>query len=121
MNHPVIVLFTEVAGGVTFNDTYTLDTGSLTLGGGGGTLDVENGASVVITSVIGGSVGLTNYGDGTLTLTGANTFSGTVNCNSIAGLVVDSDARLGNASNGISFGVGKLIIAGNFSTSRAIT
>jgi autotransporter-associated beta strand protein len=48
----------------------------LTLGAGGGTLDT-NGNDVTFASAVGGTGGLTKQGAGTLTLTAANSYSGT--------------------------------------------
>ena len=48
---------------------------AVTLNGGGGTFDT-NGNSATLAGVIGGTGGLTKIGDGTLTLAGANTYSG---------------------------------------------
>jgi fibronectin-binding autotransporter adhesin len=89
------------ANALTFNTAgYTLTGNTLTLAGTTPTITTGTGAAT-IGSVIAGSAGLTKAGAGTLTLNGANTFSGGV---SITGgvLSVATDAGLGDASNGIT-------------------
>jgi len=56
--------------------------GNVTISGGteldltGGTIDVASGATGIVNSVLGGAVGLNKTGSGTLTLGGANLYSG---------------------------------------------
>jgi autotransporter-associated beta strand protein len=62
-------------GSMTFNTGYTLNGGSVTMTGAGGHF-VTNAGTTTINSSISGSVGLTKQGSGTLTLNGANFYSG---------------------------------------------
>ena len=74
---PVTLTDTVVVSDITFSTAgYSISTGgTITLTGVGGAITTETGAST-IASVINGSVGLTKLGTGTLTLSGANTYSG---------------------------------------------
>ena len=86
-----ITLGTVTAGSVLMNNftgTYTLSGGSLTQSGG---ITIGSTAgNVTISSVIGGVGGLTKIGAGTLTLSGANTYTGATTLN--AGTIVVSGA-----------------------------
>lgn len=128
------------AGSLTFNTGgYTIAGGTLTLTGAAPTVSVATG-SATINSIIAGNAGLTKLGSGTLTLGGANIFTGDVNVNagalSLAGsgtytgninlnsgtLTVANDAALGNANNGIFTAAGtQLTINGALSASRLVT
>jgi autotransporter-associated beta strand protein len=79
---------------------------------------------LTFSGVVGGSSGITKQGNGTLALTGSNTFTGLVDIQ--GGVVaVNSDSALGNISNQVSLnvnaatGVG-LRATGTFATSRTI-
>ena len=64
------------ANSITFNTSeYQLQNGSLVAPSGGMTINVSTGTST-ISSVIGGSGGVTKSGEGALTLSGTNTFTG---------------------------------------------
>jgi fibronectin-binding autotransporter adhesin len=82
---------------LTFNvHGYTLQSGTLTLGGATPTIDGAGNAT--ISSILAGAAGLTKAGTGILSLTGANTFTGAVNLD-VGTLSVGSNAALGNAAN----------------------
>nr|WP_249129053.1 MULTISPECIES: autotransporter domain-containing protein [Bradyrhizobium] len=92
----------DLAGGLTFNGgtlqvtgtTFNTTARAITLGAGGGTIEIADAANefVVSQSISGGT--LTKSGAGTLTLTGAANFSGaTVSAGTLAFL----DATAGNA------------------------
>jgi fibronectin-binding autotransporter adhesin len=70
---------------LTFNTSgYTVartGANTLTLAGASPTIDVLSGGSATISSVIAGVNGLTKAGAGTLTLSGANTYTGATNVN----------------------------------------
>lgn len=80
------------ANGLTFNTSgYTINGAALTLDGASPTVSTATGISASISSIIAGSAGLTKSGDGTLTLSGANTHTGPT-------LVSAGILRAGNAA-----------------------
>ncbi|WP_273793905.1 beta strand repeat-containing protein, partial [Brucella anthropi] len=88
---------------------------------GGTRLNLTGGDSI-FSGVISGTNGLRYEGTGTLTLSGANTFTGNIGL--ISGTVsVSSDASLGGGTSGINFNGGTLKVTGNSfnSTARAIS
>ena len=74
-----VTLATPTARNLTFNTTgYTLSGAStLTLSGTTPTISLGSGITATISSVIGGGAGMTKTGVGTLTLNGANGYTGT--------------------------------------------
>ena len=95
--------------------------GSITGGSAGGnalTVGSDN-TSTTYSGALSGAADLTKKGNGTLTLTGTNLYTGSTNLN--AGTVIaDSDARLGSGG-ALRFGGGTLQAAGNITSSRAIS
>ena len=95
--------------------------GSITGGSAGGnalTVGLDN-TSTTYSGALSGAADLTKKGAGTLTLSGANVYTGSTNLN--AGTVIaDSDARLGSGG-ALRFGGGTLQAAGNITSSRAIS
>ncbi len=67
-------------GGLTFGNTgaygFTVSGGTVNLGGTTPTITVNPNSTGIVSSVLSGTAGLTKVGAGTLTLDGANTFSG---------------------------------------------
>lgn len=107
---------------LTFGVTgYTLTGGTLTLTGVTPTINTVTGTTT-IESAIAGSNGFTKTGGGgVLVLTGANTFTGGI---AVAGgrLIVDDDAALGAAGNGVSLSAGARLDATNdLDASRVVT
>ncbi|WGT61328.1 autotransporter outer membrane beta-barrel domain-containing protein [Variovorax paradoxus] len=98
------------AGNLNFNVTgYTLAGSTLTLAGTP-TLTTGLNVTATISSAIAGTAGVIKAGAGTLTLSGANTFSGGITVN--AGILsVNGDAALGAASNGIVMAGGTQLVA----------
>lgn len=109
---------TIAAGGVTANGGikvtaigYAIGGGTLTLGTNP-TIDVESGVTdTAISTSIGGSAGLTKTGAGTLTLSGANSFTGNVTL-SAGTLAIAADAALGNPANDVQLAGGTLKTSG---------
>ncbi|WP_181172814.1 autotransporter-associated beta strand repeat-containing protein [Mesorhizobium sp. B2-1-5] len=128
------------AGSLIFNTGgYTIAGGTLTLTGAAPTVSVVTGAAA-INSIIAGNAGLTKVGSGTLTLGGANSFTGDLNVNAgaltLAGsgtytaninlnsgaLTVANNAALGNAGNGIFTAAGtQLTINGALGAGHVVT
>ncbi len=114
----------EASGGLTFGGG-TLQTGaaftsarSITLMPDGGTWDT-NGFNSTLSGVISGSGTFSKDGDGILTLTGINTYSGGTLLNGGI-LKVSQDANLGAATGPVSFSGGTLQAAGALTSSRTL-
>ena len=111
------------AGAITFGSAATIasDAGTLTLSGtlanGGFGVNVSGSGNVVANGVISGTGGLTKNGAGTLTLSVANSYSGTTTINS--GTVAVVSNSLG--SGALTINAGTLEITSTFSSSRSIT
>ncbi|PSJ63205.1 autotransporter outer membrane beta-barrel domain-containing protein [Mesorhizobium soli] len=101
---------------------YILTGGTLTLAGANPTIStIGTNTGVTIDSVIGGTAGLTKSLAGVLRLNGVNTFSGGINVTA-GTLVVNGDAALGAASNGVTLAAGAgLNSSGALSSSRVVT
>jgi len=85
-----------------------------------GTLTFDQSSAVTIDNVISGGGSVTKAGVGTLTLTGANTYTGGTTLNA-GTLSISADANLGNAAGGITFnGASILQVTGSFTTARAV-
>jgi fibronectin-binding autotransporter adhesin len=85
--------------GVNFSTSGYIITGdTLTLAGAGGVVDTST-FDATINSIIGGAVGLTKSGQGTLTLGGANTYTGVTNVNAGA-IVITNTTALGATGSG---------------------
>ena len=121
------------SGGITFDggtlqwagtNTTDISTRTVTIGPGGGTLDVVAN-NVTLANAIGnnGAGSLTKTGAGTLTLNGVNTYSGGTLLN--AGIIlISADAALGAATGGVTFsGTSTLRFGGAFTlpATRTIT
>lgn len=107
--------------GVTDKNGFTIGTlsGSGKVDMGGTRLTLTGGDSA-FSGVISGSNGFRYNGTGTLTLSGANTFTGSIGL--ISGTVsVSSDAALGDASGAINFNGGTLKVTGTSFKSTART
>ena len=90
--------------GMTFANTgsfgWTVAGGTLNLAGTAPTLTVNSGGAAKVASVLTGSAGLTKAGAGTLTLSGANTYSGITATLSGAGGLQIGDGSSATASAG---------------------
>ena len=90
---------------------------------GNNNLIVGTAASTTFAGVIdgsGGTGGLIKVGTGTLTLSGANVYTGGTTIDGGA-LSVSADNNLGDAAGTLAFGGGTLQTTGSFSTARATT
>ena len=98
------ITFSQTPAGSTFNVTGDGTTATQLTLQGASALAVNVAGTDTISAIIAGANGL-NYSStttGTLLLSGANTFSGTINISS-GTLAAFSDANLGAAANGITF------------------
>ena len=113
----------DAAGGLSLNIGALRNTASFStaravnLGASGGTFNTA--ADLIVTGAIGGGV-LRKTGTGTLTLAGANTYSGGTVVNQ-GTLRVSSDANLGSGAGALSLNGGVLQNTATFSTGRTIT
>jgi autotransporter-associated beta strand protein len=95
----------------------------IALGAVSRTVQVDDGSATVdaiLSGVLSGTGGITKTGNGTLSLTGTNTYAGgsTINAGVV---VVNSAASLGATSGGLALNAGTLEIATGYSTTRVIT
>ena len=121
-----------LTGANTYTGTTTISAGTLQIGSGGTTGSVagnivDNAALVFNRSnattyagVVSGTGSLTKSGAGTLTLMGANTYTGGTTIN-VGTLAVNTDANLGAASGGLTFGGGTLQSTATFTSNRGVT
>ncbi len=121
-----------LAGNNTYTGATTINAGTLQIGNGGSSGnvsgDIVNNSALVFNrtgsltygGVISGSGSVTKNGSVTLTLTGNNAYSGGTTINA-GTLVVNSDARLGAASGGLTFGGGTLQSTATFASARDVT
>ena len=96
---------TQSALGINFEEGTVNISGGTQLDLTGGTVDVAATASGKISSIVGGFVGLTKTGAGTLTLDGANLYNGLTNVS--AGILTATNATsLGSAADATSVASG---------------
>lgn len=120
-------------GALTFNGGVLRVTGTafastsrtINWGAGGGGFDIASAANTfTVGQSLGGNGGLVKLGDGTLTLTGANTYTGqttvsagrlTVNGSLASPVVVGANGALGGSGTlgGLSIGTGGIVAPGN--------
>jgi len=122
-----------LTGANSYSGATTINSGTLQIGSGAtsGTLGagaVTNNAALVfnrsdaitVANTIGGTGTLTKNGGGTLTLTGANTYSGATTINS-GTLAISNDNNLGDASGRLTFAGGTLRFDSAMNSARPIT
>ncbi|HYE19884.1 MAG TPA: autotransporter-associated beta strand repeat-containing protein, partial [Tepidisphaeraceae bacterium] len=99
----------ELANSLTFNDAYTLTGGTLQLSLPGN-VTVGSGATATIASALVGPGGITKLGDGTLALSGPNTYAG-VTAVQAGTLNFSASAHLGDnsATNGLALSNGGIL------------
>ncbi len=117
--YTVTISGTQTVGGLTFNlGDVTLSGDSLLSDTAPFTITVASGATGTLGTVISGDDGLEKAGDGTLTLGGTNTYSGTTTVN--AGTLAITD--VGNLGTGnVNITNGSLTVASDFSDSLSRT
>ena len=96
---------------------YTIAGSSLTLTGAGGNISVN--ADATISAIIGGNVGLTKLGSSTLTLSGANTYTGTTTVS--GGKLTVSSSGLVNFTVGVTIGAGEFNYNSDTALSQPVT
>ena len=130
----------SVAGGITSTEPLTID-GS---GGGSGVVRATGGSNTLsgtvvlsgsnpptllgaatstgltLSGVISGSGGLSKVGAGTVTLSGANLFTGTVTVGS-GTLSIGSDGNLGSTGNALALAGGTLALSQSVSSTRSLS
>ncbi len=115
----ILMTTTEFCSSLTFNNDYTLQGGQMFVIDGG--INVANGRTATINTVVNGSAGLTKTGYGTLRLmpTSSNSFSGPITISAIPAfgfttctLYVRSNVALGNTANDITIDGGLLQLDG---------
>jgi fibronectin-binding autotransporter adhesin len=121
-----------LTGANTYTGGTTISAGTLQIGNGGSTGSVagnivDNAALVfnrtgtlTYAGVISGTGSVTKSGTSTLTLTGNSTYTGGTTINA-GTFVVSTDANLGAASGGLTFGGGTLQSTATFSSNRNVT
>ncbi len=121
-----------LSGASTYTGGTTISAGALQIGNGGTTGsitgNVVNDATLIFNrsdatsfgGLISGSGAVVKNGAGTLTLSGANTYTGGTTINA-GKLSVAADNNLGDAAGGLSFGGGTLQVTGSFSSARTVT
>ena len=97
---------------------YTIQGGTLSLASGNTSIDVSSGGSATINSILSGSGGLTKTGDGMLTLSGTDTFSGAMQVsggtlNVAAGGLVSGTSLVTATGGGMLTISGSLTVANN--------
>ncbi|MCX5653611.1 MAG: autotransporter-associated beta strand repeat-containing protein, partial [Planctomycetota bacterium] len=107
-------------GGLTFNDSagYVITGDTLTFGTAG---SITANVDATISSVLDGTVGLAKAGAGTLTLSGANTYTG-VTTISAGTLTLGNSSALGDTNNALAVSGGAVVEIGTyFPTVGAVT
>lgn len=104
------ITLTNFSGTVRFNAT-TNGTLSIALGGSPVTFDTQGTSNLILAPAISGSNGIAKAGTGTLTLSGANTYTGTTVIRagtlSASNIVVSGgSSNLGNATSAVTLGTG---------------
>ena len=115
----IIVGAGSVAKSLTFNDSYTLSGGDLTLSNSGGSITAATGMTGTIGSTLLNAIGgtaITKLGDGTLDLTSANSYAGGTTL-SAGTLRVGSDTALGSGTVTVS---GAATLASTDATAHAL-
>ncbi len=111
-NHRDTVGTVTVAGGGSITGTGTSALKST------GTFEMQSGSVSAILD--GAGIALNKTTAGTVTLSGANTYTGGTSINA-GTLTISSDTALGNSSGALAFNGGTLEAGGDFTSSRAIT
>jgi autotransporter-associated beta strand protein len=119
--HTLSIVGAGTTTGITINSGAGLTTinSNLALSGSSQTMAVNNAAGLLINGSVGGTIGLTKTGSGTLTLAGTNTYSGATTINA-GTLNVGATGALGGTSSIVVNASGTLLLseAGSPTTDR---
>ncbi|NKJ22376.1 autotransporter-associated beta strand repeat-containing protein [Dyella sp. SG609] len=113
----------NAAGGLAFDggtlrNTAAISTArAVTINQGGATFETQ--ANLELSGTVTGAGGLTKTGSGSLTLDGSNTYTGGTIINA-GGIIVSSDANLGDASGALTFNNGVLENTAAITSGRAV-
>jgi autotransporter-associated beta strand protein/YVTN family beta-propeller protein len=100
--------FLDFQGGTLQAEAALRDTHSVSLIGTGGTIETNKGGSSTFSGVVSGTGALSKTGPGTLTLTGANTYSGGTNIDA-GTVIVDTYSNLGTGPVKLNGGTLKVL------------
>jgi autotransporter-associated beta strand protein len=120
-SHTLSIAGTGATAGITINSGAGLTTinSNLTLSGSSQTIAVNNATGLLINGGVGGTIGLTKTGTGTLTLAGTTTYTGTTTINA-GTLNAGAAGALGGTSNIVVNASGTLLLSqsGSATTDR---
>ena len=105
--------FSDTVGTVTLQSGSIIGTGTLT----SSSYLLQSGS---VSTILAGTGGMTKSSAGTLTLSGANTYTGgtTINAGTV---IVNNAASLGSITGGLTLNAGTWQVASGFTTTRAVT
>ena len=107
-------------GGTLFANQGFTSTRAVSLRLGGGGIGVNRDQTLILSGVLSGAASWAKSGDGTLVLSGTNTYSGDVTLS--AGILgVGADNNLGAAASQITFDGGGLFATQDFTSARALS
>ena len=115
----VTISGTQNVAGLVFNTAYTLNGGAISASTNV-VLVVSNSANATISSLLAGSQNLTKFGNGTLTISGNNNYTGGTIQNAGIITISNNSNALGNGIITINAGSSRLIINDNLNVTNSI-